>query len=111
MSHLPSTTDATFADDVLASPVPVLVEFTADWCPPCKMVAPTLERIAETEAGRMRVVALDSDVNPETVRAYRVMGMPTMALFVGGELVAQVVGARSQQQLMKTFEPHLPVRA
>jgi thioredoxin 1 len=107
MSHLPMTTDATFGSDVLASPLPVLVDFTADWCPPCTMVAPTLERIAAEEAGRMRVVALDADTNPETVRAYGVMGMPTLALFVGGELVAQVVGARSQQALMKAFEPHL----
>jgi thioredoxin 1 len=111
MSNLPTTTDATFASDVLSSPTPVLVDFTADWCPPCKMVAPTLERIAVEEAGRLRVVALDADTNPETVRAYQVMGMPTLALFVGGELVAQVVGARSQQALMKAFEPHLGVRA
>ncbi len=111
MAHLPSTTDATFASDVLASETPVLVDFTADWCPPCKMVAPTLERIAADEAGRLRVVALDADANPETVRTYQVMGMPTLALFVRGELVAQVVGARSQQALMKTFEPHLAARA
>jgi thioredoxin 1 len=110
MSHLPTTTDATFAADVLESPTPVLVDFTADWCPPCKMVAPTLDRIAVEEAGRMRVVSLDSDANPETVRAYQVMGLPTLALFVGGELVAQVVGARSQQALMKAFEPHLGAR-
>jgi thioredoxin 1 len=110
MSNLPATTDATFASDVLSSPTPVLVDFTADWCPPCKMVAPTLERIATDEAGRMRVVAIDSDANPETVRAYQVMGLPTLALFVGGELVAQVVGARSQQALMKAFEPHLGAR-
>jgi thioredoxin 1 len=110
MSHLPTTTDASFASDVLASPTPVLVDFTADWCPPCKMVAPALERIAAEEAGRMRVVAIDTDTNPDTVRAYQVMGMPTLALFVGGELVAQVVGARSQQALMKAFEPHLGAR-
>jgi thioredoxin 1 len=109
MSHLPTTTDATFATDVLASTLPVLVDFTADWCPPCRMVAPVLERIAAEEAGRLRVVAIDSDANPETVRAYAVMSLPTLALFVGGELVAQVVGARTQPALMKTFGPHLAV--
>ncbi|MDX6202179.1 MAG: thioredoxin 1 [Frankiales bacterium] len=107
MSRLPTTTDATFAADVLASTTPVLVDFTADWCPPCKMVAPTLERIAEDEAGRMRVLSIDADANPETARAYGVMGLPTLALFVGGELVTQVVGARSQPALMKAFAPHL----
>jgi thioredoxin 1 len=107
MSHLPATSDATFAADVLDSQTPVLVDFTADWCPPCKMVAPTLERIAEDEADRMRVLTLDADSNPETVRAYGVMGLPTLALFVGGELVTQVVGARSQPALMKAFEAHL----
>jgi thioredoxin 1 len=109
LSHLPVTTDATFAADVLASELPVLVDFTADWCPPCKMVAPVLERIAAEEAGRLRVVSVDADVNPELVRTYQVMGMPTLALFVGGERVAQVVGARSGPALMKAFEPYLPV--
>ncbi|BEP12532.1 hypothetical protein acdb102_08430 [Acidothermaceae bacterium B102] len=109
MSHLHDTTDATFAADVLASDLPVLVDFTADWCAPCKMVTPVLERLADEQAGRLRIVSLDSDANPETVRDYHVMGMPTLALFVGGERVAQVVGARSGPALMKAFEPYLPV--
>jgi len=104
---LTATTDATFAGDVLASSTPVLVEFTADWCPPCKMIAPVLERIATEQTGRLRVVSLDVDSNPETTRAYRVLGMPTMSLFVGGQVVASVTGARPQAQLMKEFEPHL----
>ncbi len=108
MAHLHETTDATFASDVLASDLPVLVDFTADWCPPCKMVAPVLERLADEQAGRLRIVSLDSDANPETVRDYQVMGMPTLALFVGGERVAQVVGARSGPALLKAFEPYLP---
>jgi thioredoxin 1 len=108
MSHLPDTTDATFAADVLDSDLPVLVDFTAGWCPPCKMVTPVLERLADEQAGRLRIVSLDSDANPQTVRDYQVMGMPTLALFVGGERVAQVVGARSGPALMKAFEPYLP---
>ena len=107
---LTPTTDATFADDVLTSSTPVLVEFTADWCPPCKMIAPVLERIATEQAGRLRVVSLDVDSNPETTRAHGVLGMPTLSLFIGGRVVAQVTGARPQSQLMKEFEPHLAAR-
>jgi thioredoxin 1 len=108
---LPTTTDAAFAADVLAAGTPVLVDFTADWCPPCRMIKPVLERIAAEQAGRMRVVALDVDANPEVTRRYGVMGMPTLALFVRGELVTTVVGARPQAALMAALEPHLPVAA
>ena len=108
---LPVTTDAAFAADVLASETPVLVDFTADWCPPCKMIKPVLERIAGEQAGRLRVVTLDVDENPEVTRRYGVLGMPTLALFVRGELVTSVVGARPQAALMAAIEPHLPVAA
>ncbi|THV30027.1 thioredoxin family protein [Glycomyces paridis] len=104
---LNETTDAAFADDVLASTLPVLVEFTADWCPPCKTIAPVLEQIAETERDRLRVVALDVDTNPETTRKYQVMGMPTLALFVSGEVVTQVMGARPRSAILRELEPHL----
>jgi thioredoxin 1 len=104
---LPSTTDATFADDVLASTTPVLVDFTADWCPPCKMIAPVLDRIAAENADRLRVVALDVDANPQTAQRYNVLGMPTLALFVRGELVTTVVGAQPQQTIMKSLDPYL----
>jgi thioredoxin 1 len=104
---LPSTTDATFADDVLASTTPVLVDFTADWCPPCKMIAPVLDRIATENADRMRVVALDVDAQPQTAQRYNVLGMPTLALFVKGELVTTIVGAQPQQAIMKALDPYL----
>ena len=104
---LPSTTDATFADDVLASATPVLVDFTADWCPPCKMIAPVLDRIAGENADRMRIVALDVDANPQTTQRYNVLGMPTLALFVRGEIVTTIVGAQPQATIMKTLEPYL----
>jgi thioredoxin 1 len=106
---LPATTDAAFAGDVLASEMPVLVDFTADWCPPCKMIKPVLERIAAEEAGRLRVVTLDVDENPETTRTYGVMGMPTLGLFLGGRLVTTLVGARPQPAILHALEPHLPV--
>jgi thioredoxin len=100
-------TDATFDAEVLNSNLPVLVDFTADWCPPCKMVAPVLEEIAGQEPERMKVVSLDVDENPAVTARYGVMSMPTLALFVGGELVTQMVGARPRTMIMRTLEPHL----
>jgi thioredoxin 1 len=110
-ASLPTTTDAAFTADVLTSETPVLVEFTAAWCPPCRMIAPVLARIAEEQTGRLRVVALDVDENPETTRRYGVMGMPTLALFVRGELVTTVVGARPQAMIMQALEPYLAAAA
>ena len=81
---LTTTTDATFAADVLDSPVPVLVDFTATWCPPCVMIAPVLDRIATDESGRLRVVSLDVDAHPVATAKYQVLGMPTLALFIDG---------------------------
>jgi thioredoxin 1 len=104
---VPVTTDATFATDVLTRGTPVLVEFTADWCPPCKMIAPVLEQIAADEAGRLAVVALDVDENPVITAKYGVQSMPTLALFVEGEIVAQLVGARPRAMIMRALEPHL----
>jgi thioredoxin 1 len=104
---LPTTSDATFAHDVLSATTPVLLDFTATWCPPCRMIEPVLEQIAADEAGRVKVVSLDVDANPETARRYNVMGMPTLALFVGGELVSQTVGARPRAAILREIEPHL----
>jgi thioredoxin len=104
---LPTTSDATFAADVLTGATPVLVEFTASWCPPCRMIAPVLAQIAVEQAGRLRVVAIDVDENPVTTRTYGVMGMPTLALFIGGEVVTTIVGARPQAMIMKALEPYL----
>lgn len=102
-----STTDATFAADVLASGMPVLVEFTASWCGPCRMLAPVLQQIAVDEAARMRVVSLDVDENPATARAYGVMSMPTLVLIRDGEEVARLVGAQPRPAIMRQLEPIL----
>lgn len=104
---LDSSTDASFADDVLRSDVPVLVDFTASWCPPCVMIKPVLERIAADEAGRLRVVSSDVDDNPVTTARYEVLGMPTLALFVGGEIVTRFMGAKPRTAILNILEPHL----
>ena len=106
-----ATTDATFAADVLQSQLPVLVDFSATWCGPCRMLAPTIDRLADEQADRLKVVVLDVDENPETTRRYHVMGMPTMGLFVGGELVTTLVGGRPGWAIMEALAPHLPVPA
>jgi thioredoxin 1 len=102
-----TTTDAGFATDVLAAELPVLVDFTAEWCGPCKMIAPVLAQIADDEADRLRVVSLDVDANPQTTARYGVLGMPTLALFVRGERVVQFTGARPRAAILREIEPHL----
>ncbi|GAB2601769.1 thioredoxin [Streptomyces capparidis] len=97
-------TDGTFAGEVLAAELPVLVEFTADWCPPCRQLAPVLREVAEEERHRLKVVAIDVDANPETTAAYGVLSMPTLILFRGGEPVASMVGARTKRCLLKELD-------
>ncbi|WP_441247530.1 thioredoxin [Kitasatospora sp. McL0602] len=98
-----AVTDETFATEVLAAAGPVLVEFTADWCPPCRMMAPVLADVAREEAHRLTVVQLDVDRNPETQAAYGVLSMPTMIVFRDGEPVKSVVGARAKARLLRDF--------
>jgi thioredoxin 1 len=104
---LTMTTDATFSTDVLDSSTPVLVEFTADWCPPCKMIEPILEQIAGDEAGRLKVVSLDVDSNPVTTLNYGILSMPTLVLFINGQVVTQQVGAKPRTVIMRGLEPYL----
>jgi thioredoxin len=94
-------TDETFDVEVLKSDRPVLLEFTADWCGPCRMLAPILKSIAEEESARLTVAALDVDANPATVQRYGVMAMPTLMVFRAGEPVKSLVGARPKGQLMR----------
>ena len=102
-----TVTDATFDELVRRSPLPVLLEFTADWCPPCRMIAPALRELAAEYEGRLVVAVLDADANPGTVLAAGVMGMPTLIVYAGGEAVAQSVGARPKAVLKALIEDHL----
>ncbi|GAA3493226.1 thioredoxin [Streptomyces prasinosporus] len=94
-------TDADFAAEVLGAELPVLVEFTADWCPPCRQMAPVLSALAAEEDGRLKVVQLDVDANPDTTNAYGVLSMPTFMVFRGGEPLWSVVGARPKRRLLE----------
>ncbi|GGS97016.1 MULTISPECIES: thioredoxin [Streptomyces] len=98
---VPEVGDADFDKEVLASELPVLVEFTADWCPPCRQMAPVLSALAAEEGERLKVVQLDVDHNPETTNAYKVLSMPTFMVFQGGEPVKSMVGARPKRRLLE----------
>ncbi|GGW34609.1 thioredoxin [Streptomyces lucensis JCM 4490] len=93
--------DADFATEVLESELPVLVEFTADWCPPCRQMGPVLSDLAAQEGHRLKVVQLDVDTNPDTTNAYKVLSMPTFMVFQGGEPVKAMVGARAKRRLLE----------
>ncbi len=101
------TTDATFAQDVLASKTPVLVDFWAEWCGPCKMVSPVLEEIAREHADKLRVVKLNIDENPETARAYQIMSIPTMSVFVDGKVAKNIIGARPKAAILADLQSYL----
>ncbi|MER5354377.1 thioredoxin [Kitasatospora sp. NPDC002551] len=96
-----TVTDETFAAEVLAAEGPVLVDFTADWCPPCRQMVPVLAEIAREEGHRLTVVSVDVDHNPQTQAAYGVLSMPTLMVFRGGEPVKSVVGARAKARLLR----------
>jgi thioredoxin 1 len=103
MSAVKSVTDQSFAADVLSSPRPVIVEYWAPWCGPCRQVGPVLDAIAAEYAGKVDVVKLNTDENPQSMRDYGVMMVPTINLFSGGEVVKQVIGARSKSALLREF--------
>jgi len=96
---LVTVTDATFAELVLGAPGPVVVDFWAQWCPPCRPMAKILAELAEELRGQVTIAKLDSDANPETTRAYRVLSMPTLLFFRNGIVVNTMVGLRPKSTL------------
>ncbi|MBI4446178.1 MAG: thioredoxin [Acidobacteria bacterium] len=100
-------TDQNFEQEVVRSEQPVLVDFWAAWCAPCRMIAPTVEQIAEQFTGRAKVVKLNVDENATTSAKYNIKGIPTLLLFKGGVIRDQIVGATSRDTIAKMIENHL----
>ena len=100
--------DASFSTEVLSSNKPVLVDFWATWCGPCKMVAPVLEEIAAERAGQLTIAKLDVDANPETARDFQVVSIPTLILFKDGQPVKRIVGAKGKAALLRELSDVVP---
>ena len=103
--------DSSFENEVLASSKPVLVDFWAEWCAPCRMLAPTVAAVAEHFGDSATVVKLNVDDNPSTAQRYGIKGIPTLILFRDGKEVERVVGATSKESIMKMIEKNAAVRA
>src|SRR5919106_5442524 len=109
--HVKETSDSGFENDVLKSAQPVLVDFWAAWCAPCRMLAPTVEAVAEKYAGNARVVKLNVDENPSVSQRYGIKGIPTLILFKGGKEEERVVGATSKEAIARMIDKHVSAAA
>jgi thioredoxin 1 len=107
MSNVTQLTDATFAETIGGADKPVLVDFTAAWCGPCKMISPILDELSVEQADKLQIVKIDVDDNPATTMRYDVMSMPTLILFKDGEPAHRLVGARGKQHLLNELADHL----
>jgi thioredoxin 1 len=107
MGAIKTVTDETFDADVLGSARPVIVEYWAQWCGPCRMLGPVLEEIARDHAATLDVVKLNTDENPQTAQRYGVLAVPMMNVFSGGRVVKQVIGVKSKSALLRDFAEFL----
>ncbi|WZW88835.1 thioredoxin [Ignatzschineria larvae DSM 13226] len=107
MSQLINATDATFADEVLKADLPVLVDFWADWCAPCRMITPIIEAAAEEYAGKLKVVKLDVQNNQEAAVQFQIRSIPALMIFKDGKIVGQHVGALNKNQLAQFIDSHI----
>jgi len=105
--HIQYVSDATFDAEVLQSPLPVLVDYWAEWCGPCRMIAPILDEIAQEYAGRLNVAKLNVDENQQTPQKFGIRGIPTLMLFKNGNIEATKVGALSKSQLAAFIDSHI----
>ena len=104
MSALKKVTDATFDEEVLKSDKPVLVDFWAEWCGPCRMIAPILEQISAEHGEKLEIVKLNTDENPEIATRYGVLNIPMLNVYVNGEVAKTIVGAKPKRALLKDLE-------
>ena len=111
MAHPVAISDSSFQSEVLDSDKPVLVDFWAEWCGPCKMIAPVLETIADEYDGSLKITKLDVDNNPQTSMKFGVMSIPTLLLFKNGEVVEKLIGFMPKERLLSKIKPHLSVSA
>jgi len=107
MSEMQYVTDSDFQSEVINSELPVLVDFTAVWCQPCKMIEPIVKQLAQDWAGKVKVVKLDADQNPNTMMRYGVMGIPTLMLFKSGEIKERMTGYQPKEKLAAKVIPHI----
>ena len=107
MGATKTVTDATFDVDVLKSDKPVIVDYWAEWCGPCRMVAPVLEEIAQEHGDKINVVKINIDENPEVAQRYSILQIPTMNVFSGGEVVKQIIGAKPKAALLRELSEYL----
>ena len=107
MSELKYVTETDFREEVIGAELPVLVDFTATWCQPCKMIEPIVKQLAQEWDGKVKVVKLDADANPNIMMQYGVMGIPTLMLFKGGHIKERMTGFQPKEKLSAKVTPHV----